>query len=321
MSDRDTIRPVAQPTQVKAAGMPDGSGGALPDTEGVPVVAKSFSRQTWERFVRHKVAVLSGVLLVVLVVGVFVGSHLWKWDYDGRNIPDRDQGMSLNHPMGTDDIGRDLFARVMQGTQVSLQTAFVVALLSSIIGTILGVLAGYFGKAVDIIVGQLVNLFLIVPGLIVLLVISVKWKGGIFSTALILAVLLWVPITRIVRGQVLALREMEYIQAARAAGAGPGRIMARHILPNVLGTVFVQTTLIVGTAIVLEATLAFLGQGVQPPKTSLGSLVQEGKDSIYSSPSRALWPGGAIVFIVLCINFLGDGLRDAFDPTSRKTRE
>lgn len=291
------------------------------EAEGIPVVAKSFGRQTWERFLRHRLAVGSVILLVVITLIAFIGPSLWKWDFAERNIADRKQGMSWNHPMGTDDIGRDTFARVMQGYQVSIKTAIVVAVLSSLIGLVLGVMAGYLGRWIDLAIGQLVNLFLVVPGLIVLLVISVKWRGGIFATSLILAVLLWVPIARIVRGQILQLKEMEYIQAARAAGAGSLRIMTRHLVPNVLGTVFVQTTLVVGTAIVLEATLSFLGQGVQPPATSLGKLVAEGKESIYSTPGRALWPGGTIVLIVLCINFIGDGLRDAFDPTSRKVRE
>jgi ABC-type dipeptide/oligopeptide/nickel transport system permease subunit len=293
------------------------------DDTGVAVVAKSFGRQTWERFLRHKLAVGSVIMLVLMTAIAFIGPHLWKWNFSDTNVPDRAQGMSWNHPMGTDTLGRDTFAQVMEGYQISIQTALLVAVLSSVVGAMLGIVAGYFGKWVDIIIGQLVNLFLVVPALLVLLVLSIKYNsaGGVFTTAIVIALLSWVPITRIVRGQILQLKQMEYVQAAKAAGAGSGRIMLRHLLPNVLGAVFVQTTLVVGTAIVLEATLSFLGNGVQPPNTSLGNLIQDGKGSIYDSPSKVLWPGGIVVMIVLCINFLGDGLRDAFDPTSRKSRE
>lgn len=291
------------------------------ESEGLAIEAKSFGRQTFERFIRHRGAVVSLVILVVLIVGFYLGPNFVDYSYDERNIRDARQGISSEHPFGTDPIGRDLLARVLQGGQISIQIGLIVAIVSSLIGTFLGALAGYFGKWVDMLISQLINLFLVVPAFVVLLVLAVKYGGGVRTTALIVAILSWVPIARLVRGQVLQLKEQEFVQAARAAGAGPTRIILRHLLPNVLGVILVQTTLIVGGAIVLESTLSFLGLGVQAPATSLGVLVNEGRGYLETRPSGTLIPGGFIVLIVLCINFLGDGMRDAFDPTSRKVRE
>ena len=296
---------------------------AVPDdeAEGLSITAKSFGRQTFERFMRHRAAVVSLVLLILLIVAFYVGPNFVKYEFDERNIQDARQGISREHPFGTDPIGRDLLARVLNGGQTSIRIGLTVAVVSSVIGTVLGALAGYFGKWVDFVISQIINLFLVVPAFVVLLVIAVKYGGGVWTTALLLALLSWVTIARLVRGQMLQLKEQEFVQAARAAGAGPLRIIVRHLLPNTLGVILVQTTLVVGTAIVLESTLSFLGLGVQAPNTSLGVLVDEGRGYLETRPSGTLIPGGFIVLIVLCINFLGDGMRDALDPTSRKVRE
>ena len=304
------------------AGRPD-VGGLLPtdiEAEGLSIRPKSFGRQTWERFVRHKIAIVALVVLVLIVISFWVGPAVAKYEFDEPNIVDARQGPSADHPFGTDELGRDLFARTLKGGQVSIQIAFTVALISTAIGTLLGALAGYFGKAVDLLISQIVNLFLIVPGLIILFVAAIRWGSSVRSVSILLGALLWVPIARLVRGQMLQLKEQEFVQAARAAGAGSRRIIVRHLLPNVIGPIVVQTTLIIGTAIILESTLAFFSLGVQPPDTSLGVLIDQGLSYVDTRPSGALIPGGFIVLIVLSINFLGDGLRDAFDPTTRRVR-
>lgn len=291
------------------------------EAEGLTIEARSFGRQTWDRFRRHKLALVAAGLLVIIVLMFIFGPSFSDYEYDEPNIVDRSQGPSLDHPFGTDPLGRDMFVRVLRGGRISTRIALVVAIVSTTLGTVLGATAGYFGKAVDLLISQLINLFLIMPALIILFVFAIRWGNDINQVSILLGCLLWVPIARIVRGQVLQLKEQEFVQAARAAGATSWRIIRRHLLPNVVGPIVVQATLIIGTAIILESTLAFLGLGVTPPDTSLGVLINDGKGFLRDRPSAALIPGGFIVLIVLCINFLGDGLRDAFDPTSRKVRE
>jgi len=291
------------------------------EAEGLSIEPRSFGRQTWDRFRRHKLALVAATVLVLVIIMFFVGPSFSQYEYDDPNIPDRSLGPSLDHPFGTDPLGRDFYVRILRGGRISIRIALVVAVVSTVIGTFLGAVAGYFGKWVDLLISQLINLFLIMPALIILFVFAIRWGNDINQVSFLIGALLWVPIARLVRGQVLQLKEQEFVQAARAAGAGPMRIIGRHLLPNVVGPIVVQTTLIIGTAIILESTLAFLGLGVTPPDTSLGVLINDGKGFLRERPWEALIPGGFIVLIVLCINFLGDGLRDAFDPTSRRVRE
>lgn len=278
---------------------------------------KSFGRLTWERFTRHRLAVAAGVVLVLLAIAFWVGPWLSPYEFD-EITPDIRQGPSLEHPFGTDDIGRDLMVRTFTGGRFSLRIALLVAGLTTVLGTAFGALAGYAGGRVDAIVNQVINLFLIVPVFVVLLVVAIRWGGEPTTVAVLLAVLLWPTIARVVRGLVLAVKEQEFVLAAVAAGARPGRIVFRHLLPNVIGPVVVNATLLIGIAIVFESTLSFLGLGVRPPTPTLGNLIQEAKGAIDSAPSRILIPGGFVVLITLCVNYLGDGLRDALDPSARR---
>ena len=211
--------------------------------------------------------------------------------------------------------------RTFMGGRFSLRIALLVAVITTAIGAVVGALAGYFGGAVDIILGQVINLFLVIPAIVILLVVAVKWGSTPNGIAILLALLLWPAIARIVRGLVLQYKEQEFVQAARAAGAGAWRIMFRHIIPNTFGPIIVNATLLIGTAIILESTLSFLALGVRPPTPTLGNLVAEAKGDIDNDPLRILIPGGFVVLIALCINFLGDGMRDALDPTTRRTRQ
>lgn len=290
------------------------------EREGIAIVSRSFGRQTWDRFRKHKLAIVAAIMLVSLPIIFWVGP-LWS-DYGFEEItPDFRQGPSLEHPFGTDDIGRDLMVRTFEGGKFSIRIALFVALLTTAIGTVVGAMKGYFGGWVDLTLSWITNLFLVVPAFVVLLVISVKWGSTPNGIALVLALLLWPTIARVVRGVVLQYKEQEFVMAAKAAGASTPRILFRHILPNAVGPIVVNATLLVGAAIILESTLSFLGLGVKPPTPTLGNLVAEAKGKIDDTPSRILIPGAFVVAIALSVNFLGDGLRDALDPTSRQVRK
>lgn len=284
------------------------------EAEGLSEKPKTFGQLARERFFGHKLALVGGIGLVLLVLLFWVGPMVSEWEFDQRNVRDRLQGPSGEHWFGTDEIGRDLFVRTAQGGLYSMRIGLIAAVVATLVGTALGSLAGYFGKAWDAIVSSAINLVLTVPAIIVLSVFANKFGASALGLALVLAGLLWTRIARVVRGVVLSIKEQEYIMAARAAGASNARIMFRHLLPNIVGAIAVEVTLLLGTVIVLESTLSFLGLGVKPPNASLGTLVADAKGSIDSDPIRVLTPGIFIVLIVLCVNFLGDGLRDALDP-------
>lgn len=286
--------------------------------EGLGKESLSLGRLALRRFFRHRPAIVSLFLLVLMILAFFFAGRLSNYTFDAVDVTKRLESPSLLHPFGTDEIGRDLFVRTMLGGQYSVRVALQVALLATAIGTILGAIAGYFGRWVDTAISQVINLILIVPALIVLAVFAQRFGGSPVGLALVLSGLLWTRIARVVRGVVMQYKEQEFVLAAKAVGAKPVRIVMRHILPNVVGSVLVEITLLLGTAIVLESTLSFLGLGVQPPIPTLGNLIQQSKGAIDDAPLRVLLPGFFVVFFVLFINFLGDGLRDALDPRSKR---
>ncbi|MGA7758388.1 MAG: ABC transporter permease [Ilumatobacteraceae bacterium] len=290
------------------------------EVEGLTEAPQTFGWLAWKRFRHHRMAIIGAIGLVVILLLFIAGPMLSPWEFDERNIADRLQGPSSDHWFGTDEIGRDLFVRTAQGGLYSLRIGFIAAILATAVGTLLGALAAYFAKGTDIFISQVINMVLIVPALIVLSIFSKYSGGNATSLAIVLSLLLWTRIARVVRGVVLSIKEQEYILAARAAGASHMRIIFRHVLPNVVGPVVVEVTLLLGTVIVLESTLSFLGLGVQPPNASLGTLVADAKGNIDNDPIRVLTPGFFIVMIVLCVNFLGDGMRDALDPRSKNER-
>ncbi len=292
-------------------------GVTLDELEGLSDKPESFGRQAWDRFRGHRVANIGVILLILIIIAFIIGPWLSPHEPETTSVLERNEGPSLNHPFGTDDLGRDLMARVFSGGRISLMIALIVSFCATVIGTTLGAIAGYSGKFVDSSISQVTNLFLAMPLLPLLLVFAIEFGTSPITMALLLSAFVWTRAARVVRGQFLSFKNMDFVQAARAAGAKPGRIIFRHILPNTIGPVLVEATLLAGTAIILESTLSFLSLGVQPPATSLGVLVQEGKGFITSRPTRILVPGAFITLIVLSINFLGDGLRDALDPTSR----
>jgi ABC-type dipeptide/oligopeptide/nickel transport system permease subunit len=290
---------------------------------GVELRARSQWSYVLTRFLRHRLAVASlVVLLLIALVGTFA-SQVAPYTYDELDIENANQGPTLEdwHLFGTDQLGRDYLSRVIYGVRTSLWVAAFVALLSTALGAAVGALAGYYGGKVDNLLMRFTDLVLTVPGLAVLLTASVYLGSGEpFQVGLILAFLFWTTIARIVRGVFLSLREEEFVDAAKAAGASDLRIIARHMLPNCVGPIVVNATLAVAAAILVEAALSYLGLGIQPPHPALGRLISEGQSNGFELWWLVTFPGLVIVAIALCVNFVGDGLRDAFDPRQRRVR-
>lgn len=281
----------------------------------------------WDQFKTHKGALAGMIVFVAILLFCFVGPWIWPYDATYIDIRSRNQGMSLAHPFGTDQLGRDIFARMMQGGQVSLAVGVVAMALSIFLGTAVGVIAGYF-KRTDGILMRLTDLFLALPILPLLLVMSMLFRQplssafgvetGIFLLMVTaIGVTSWMHTARIVRGDVLALKEREYVLAARSIGTPSRRLIVRHILPNTLSAVMVSATLGIASAIITESALSFLGMGFPPDFPTWGRLVNDGVDYLQQYPSRAILPGVFISLTVLSVNYIGDGLRDALDPRIR----
>ena len=295
------------------------------DPGGIP--AQTEARSQWRlvlrRFVAHRLAVAAAVVLIVAYLFSYAAEPLTGWNYKDLS-PNLSQGPSGEHWFGTDTIGHDMFAQSMRGLRVSVHVSLVVAAIATVLGSILGAVQGWFRGRVDGALGLLVDFLLILPLLPVLMVLGTRTRasGGssLMFVAVVIGLFLWAPLARVVRGEVFSIREKEYIEAASALGASNTRIIFGHLIPNVMSSIIVYATLTVATAILLETALAFLGFGIQPPEVSLGSLVDEGRDA-----ARTRWwlfylPGAVLVVLVLCVNFVGDGLRDALDPRREQRR-
>ncbi len=298
----------------------------MPATElayesGLEMKTRSQWSYARSRFFRHRLAMGSlVVLIIILLVGVFA-DKIAPYQYDQIDFSAIVQAPSSQHWFGTDLLGRDYFSRVLFAIRTSARVAFLVAILSTVIGTAIGAFAGYFGSWMDNLLMRFTDLILTLPLIAVLLVAANKFgNGNQYNVALILAFFLWTGIARVVRGIFLSLREKEYVEAAKAAGAGDTRIIFRHVLPNALGPIIVNMTLTVAAAILIESALSFLGFGIKPPTPALGLLINDGATQMQTAWWLVVFPGAMIMAIVLCINFIGDGLRDALDPTQRRVR-
>jgi len=287
---------------------------------GLDVEVRSQWTYARRRFMRHRLAVVSLVILVVIFTAGFTAPWIAPYSFEGYDINNLEVGPTLSggHVFGTDLLGRDYFSRVLFGIRTSIHVAFIVTILAVAIGTAIGMVAGYYSRWADNLLMRFTDLILTLPALAVLLTAAAfLGHGSQYRVAVIVSLLLWTLLARIVRGQFLSLREKEYIDAAKAAGSGDLRIMFRHMLPNCMGPIVVFATLTLGGAILLESYLSYLGFGVQPPTPALGKLIADGQDVSSHDWWLVTFPGLTIVLIVLCINFVGDGLRDALDPTQR----
>ena len=287
---------------------------------GLDVEVRSQWTYARRRFMRHRLAVASLLILVVIFTAGFTAPWIAPYSFEGYDVNNLEVGPTFSggHVFGTDLLGRDYFSRVLYGIRTSIHVAFVVTILTVLIGTSIGMVAGYYSRWADNLLMRFTDLILTLPALAVLLTAAAfLGHGSQYRVAVIVSLLLWTLLARIVRGQFLSLREKEYIDAAKAAGSGDLRIMLRHMLPNALGPIVVFATLTLGGAILLESYLSYLGFGVQPPTPALGKLIADGQDVSSHDWWLVTFPGLTIVLIVLCINFVGDGLRDALDPTQR----
>jgi peptide/nickel transport system permease protein len=293
----------------------------LPRAGGEVTDAITVHRSQWElfrrRFVRHKAALVSIGILIFLFVVCFGASLFAPYPPDEQDLLLGPVGPSAAHWFGTDELGRDVLSRIMYAGQISLKIGIAVALISTFVGTVLGAIAGFIGKATDQALMRLTDLFLIVPGIAILAIALKKFGHDDITIILVLAALFWTYVARVVRGQILSLKEKEFVEAARASGASNTRIIVKHLFPNIVGPVVVNATLAVAAAIITESTLSFLGFGVQPPATSWGNMLSDAEGYVGTDRAYLLYfPGMAILLTVLAVNFLGDGLRDAFDPQS-----
>lgn len=267
---------------------------------------------------KNKMALIGLAIILLLVIvaaiaPVFVPHHPYEQDLEKAFLPP-----SLEYPFGTDDFGRCIFSRIIFGTRISLAIGVVVTAISAVTGIILGMLAGFYSGIVDEVIMRIVDIFLAFPGLILALVIAGLLGPGMFNVLFALSLVGWMGYARVVRGVVLAEKEKNFVETARALGAGSLYIMYRHLLPNVLAPVIVMATLGIGQAILAAAGLSFLGLGAQPPVPVWGSMLNDGKMYLQTAPHLTIFPGLAIMITVLSFNFLGDGLRDLFDPRLRE---
>jgi peptide/nickel transport system permease protein len=312
MHDPDQIE------RIPAAGQPlpvDIPGGA--STIALPPGADRVltTRQlAWRRFKRHRLAIASAVILILLGLSTILVSYISQFGFAQQNLLNRVKGPSSNHWFGTDQLGRDVFTRVLYGGRISLLVGLSVALSAGVIGALVGALAGFYGRWIDNLLMRVTDLFLSIPFLVILIIAATALGGSLFDIVVILSLFFWMPDARIVRGVFLSLKEKEFVEAARSSGATNTRIMFYHMLPNAMGPIIVNATLSVAAAILTESALSFLGFGVQPPTPTWGNLLDAAKNLAVSAPWLLIFPGVAILVTVLCVNFLGDGLRDALDP-------
>jgi peptide/nickel transport system permease protein len=301
--------------------------GALTAGAAVPVarVTDSLWHESWRRFRRHRLALFGAVVLAVMIVAVLLGPLVYRVPIDEIDFRAKLQGPSWAHPLGTDDLGQDLLARMLYGGRISLAVGVVAMLIALAIGTLIGALAGYVGGVVDNGLMRVTDLFLSLPQLPLLLLVVYLfrdllrgWVGpevGVFALIVtVIGGLRWMPVARLVRAQFLSLREKEFVEAARGLGAAPLREVVRHILPNSMGPVIVAGSLEVAAAIIAESSLSFLGLGFPPDIPTWGRILFDAKDNLDFAPHWAIFPGMAIFLTVLSINYIGDGLRDALDP-------
>ena len=278
---------------------------------------RSEFRRAWNRFKRYRPAFVGLIFISVLFVVALIPGVLAP--YSPTEFPTtRGESPSLEHPFGADEIGRDLLSRMIYGTRVAFIVAITATLISVAIGVAIGATAGYFGGWIDSLLSRIIDSFMAIPLLVLLIALSTVLGAGLSTTVIAIGIVIWAQYARVIRGDVLSLRERDYVLAARTIGARTPRIIIRHMLPNVLAPVIVIATLSVGSVIILEAALSFLGLGIQPPHPSWGGILSEGRAHMRNFPHISIIPGIAITLTVLAFNLVGDGLRDALDPHQRE---
>jgi ABC-type dipeptide/oligopeptide/nickel transport system permease subunit len=309
-----------------------GAGDPGPDFE-LSGESRSQVREAFSRYMHRPTAVIATIVLLLIVLAAYIVPIFYKWGYSDVDTAKNAKGQYIHfslppghagHPLGTDGNGYDLLARMMQGTQRDIIIVVISTAIALILGILVGALAGYFGNVTDNILMRFVDVMLSVPSLVILIVVSNRYKsisGSAQGLAVLLGLFAWMGLSRLVRAQFLALKEREFVEAAHAMGASNSRIIFKHLVPNALSTILVFGTLTAATAIIAETSLTYLGYGVRPPDTSLGLLVSNGVDAAETRPWLFYYPGILILIIVLAVNLIGDSIRNAFDPKNNRVRD
>ena len=271
-------------------------------------------KSMWRKMKQNKLAMAGLYLIIFFMITSIVGPFLTSMDPTSTEVQNRLQTPSADHWFGTDHQGRDIFTRIIHGMWITLGIGFSSVIMGMIVGVFIGVIAGYYGKRIDAVLMRIMDVFLAFPGILLALGIVAILGGSIFNVVIAIAIFSVPVFARIVRGSTLAVKKLEYIDAVRALGASDSRIIIRHILPNILSPIIVQATLFIATAVLTASGLSFLGLGAQPPTPEWGAMLAAGRNYMWDYPHIALFPGLAIVSVVLAFNLLGDGLRDALDP-------
>jgi peptide/nickel transport system permease protein len=283
------------------------------DTMGTRPVESPWS-QVVRRFRRNRLAVFGFVVLVILCILSILTPWIAPHDPAAIDLFNIQSPPSPEHWMGTDDLGRDTLTRLLYGSRVTLVVALSATTIGVLVGVVLGGISGYYGGFVDTLIMRFIDVMLSFPTLFLLIILSAYVKATILGIVAIIGFTSWMGIARLVRGELLSLKEKEFVEASHAVGAKDGRIIFRHLIPNAMGPVIVAGTLNIGYAILYESSLSFLGVGIQPPAASWGNMLTNAQSYVVNAPWLAFWPGILIFITVLCFNFVGDGLRDALDP-------
>ncbi|WP_073257206.1 ABC transporter permease [Caldanaerovirga acetigignens] len=277
----------------------------------------TYWQDAWRRLKQNKVAMLGLIIIVLYTVLAIVGPYMTPYDYRTTNTEEIDQPPSAKHWFGTDTLGRDLWARTWMGARVSLSIGFLAAFLNAVIGVIIGGISGYFGGKVDMAIMRAIDILYAIPYMIIVILMMVVLGQGIMPLVIAMIAVGWLNMARLVRGQILQLKEQEFVLAAKVLGASHARIIFKHLIPNALGVILVNLTMSVPSAIFTEAFLSFIGLGVVPPQSSWGQLAYYGIQSFRVRPYQLFIPAFFISTTMLSLNLLGDGLRDALDPRLR----
>jgi len=288
------------------------------DGERVVRPSVSYWADAWRRLKKNKLAMFGLVMLSLLSILAIIGPWIQPYDYQTQDYSVLNQSPSANHWFGTDEFGRDLWVRVWWGVRISLFIGIVAAFCEFVVGVLYGGISAYYGGRIDDIMQRFIEVIFGIPYLLIMILLIMVMGSGVSTIIIALAAFGWVGLARLVRGQVLSLKEQEYVLAARTLGASSSRIILRHLIPNAIGIIIVSLTFSVPAAIFAEAFLSFIGLGIKPPLASLGSLVNDGQLVMRNYAYRLLFPAGIFSMIMLSFNLLGDGLRDALDPRLRK---
>lgn len=295
---------------------------ALPESEknkeAIERPTLTYFQDVWRRLKSNKVAMTGVIVILIITLIAIFAPMFYKHNYYSQDFAIKNQGPSAEHWFGTDKFGRDQFARIVYGARISLTVAYVASILNIVIGVLYGGISGYFGGMVDTIMMRIVDILYSIPMMIYVILLMLIMTPGIKSIIIALAISYWIGMARIVRGEILALKEQDFVLAARTLGASSLRIIVRHLIPNCIGSIIVTLTLMVPQAIFTEAFLSFVGLGISAPAASWGTLASDGIEVLSLYPSQLLYPSVAICITILAFNMFGDGLRDALDPKMRK---